>query len=142
LAVELLDPAVAHVPEVGGRDVELGSRRLDHAGGCLERAEEGTPDRQLDRDDVPEHVDPVQLPVNVGKEPAHEDDHIAQLLTPVALLARHTADTVEHTVLSEQTDEPPGVQDITLRKVVRAAHERFGAGCHRDLPSGYRLRRV
>jgi hypothetical protein len=26
--------------------------------------EEGAPDRQLDRDDVPEHVDPVQLPVN------------------------------------------------------------------------------
>jgi hypothetical protein len=29
----------------------------------------------------------VQLLVNVGKELAHKDDHIAQLLTPVALLA-------------------------------------------------------
>jgi hypothetical protein len=52
------------------------------------------------------------------------------LLTPIALLARHTADTVEHTVLSEQIDEPLDVQDITLRKVVRAAHERFDVGCH------------
>jgi hypothetical protein len=100
------------------------------------------PDRQLDRDDVPEHVDPVQLPVNIGKELAHEDDHIAQVLTPVALRARHTADAVEHTVLGEQIDEPLDVQDITLRTVVRAAHERFGAGCHCDLPSGYRLGRV
>jgi len=63
---------------------------------------------RIDRDDVPEHVDPVQFPVNVGKELAHKDDHIAQLLTPVALPARHTADTVEHAVLGEQTDEPPG----------------------------------
>jgi len=52
---------------------------------------------------------------------------------PVALLARHTADAVEHTVLSEQIDEPLDVQDITLRQVVRAAHERFGVGCHCDL---------
>src|SRR6266498_5270190 len=94
--------AVAQVPEVGGRDVELGPRRLDHAGGRLERPEEGAPDRHLDREDVPEHVDPVQPPVNVGNHLAHRDDHIAQLLTPVALLARHTADAVEHTVLSEQ----------------------------------------
>jgi hypothetical protein len=79
--------AVADVPEVGGRDVELGPRRLDHAGRGLERPEEGAPDRQLDRDDVPEHVDSMQLPVNVGKELAHPDDHIAQMLTPVALLA-------------------------------------------------------
>ena len=80
----------------------------------------------------------MQLPVNVGKGLAHPDDYIAQLLTPVALLARHTADAVEHTVLSEQIDEPLGVQDITLRQVVRAAHERFGAGCHCHLPSGHR----
>src|SRR6266545_6273089 len=98
--------AVARIPEVGGREVDLGPRRLDHAGGRLEWPEEGAPDRHLDRYDVPEHVDPVQLPVNVGKQLAHPDDHIAQLLTPVALLARHTADAVEHTVLSEQIDEP------------------------------------
>jgi hypothetical protein len=30
-------------------------------GGRLERPEEGAPDRQLDRDDLPEHLDPVQL---------------------------------------------------------------------------------
>jgi hypothetical protein len=41
MAVELLDLAVAHVPEVGGRDVELGPRRPDHAGERLERPEEG-----------------------------------------------------------------------------------------------------
>jgi hypothetical protein len=76
---------------------------------------EGAPNRQLDRDDVPEHVDPVQLPVNVGKELARKDDHIAQLLTPVALLARHTADAVKHTVLGEQIDESLDVQDIALR---------------------------
>jgi hypothetical protein len=33
MAVELLDLAVAHVPAVGGRDVELGPHRLDHAAG-------------------------------------------------------------------------------------------------------------
>ena len=93
----------------------LSPRRLDHAGRRLERPEEGAPDRQLDRDDVPEHVDPVQLPVNVGKELARKDDHIAQLLTAVALLARHTADAVKHTVLGEQIDESLDVQDITLR---------------------------
>src|SRR5215212_8972688 len=84
----------------------------------------------------PSDVDPVQLPVNVGKQLAHPDDHIAQLLTPVALLARHTADAVEHTVLSEQIDEPLNVQNITLRQVVRAAHERFGVGCHSHLHPG------
>ena len=71
---------------------------------------------QLDRDHVPEHVDPVQLPVNVGKELAHPDDHVAQLLTPVALLARHTADAVERTVLSEQIYEPLDVQELTSAK--------------------------
>jgi hypothetical protein len=47
---------------------------------------------------------------------AHEDDDIAQLLTPVALLDRHTTDAVEHTVLGEQVDEPLDVQDITPAK--------------------------
>src|SRR6266704_7053081 len=83
VAVELLDLAVAQVPEVGGREVDLGSRRLDHAGGRLEWPEEGALDRQLDADDVAAHVDPVQLPVNVGNHLAHPDDHIAQLLTPI-----------------------------------------------------------
>jgi hypothetical protein len=46
----------------------LAARRLDHACGRIELPEEGALDRQLDRDHVPEHVDPVQLPVNVGKE--------------------------------------------------------------------------
>ena len=100
------------------------------------------PDRQLDRDDVPEHVDPVQLPVNVGKQLAHVDDHIAQSLTPVALRAGHTAEAGEHTVLGEQVDETLDVEDITLCQVVGAADERFGVGCHRDLLSGYRSEHV
>jgi hypothetical protein len=82
MAVEHPDLADAHVPEVGGRDVEPGPRRLDHAAGRLERPEEGAPDRQVDCGDVPEYVDPVQLPVHVGKQPAHPDEHLAQLLTP------------------------------------------------------------
>jgi hypothetical protein len=57
----------------------------------------------------------VQLPVNIGKELSHEDDHVAQVLTAVALRARHTADAGEHTVLGEQIDEPLDVQDIALR---------------------------
>ena len=84
----------------------------------------------------------MQLPVNVGKQLAHPDDHISQLLTPVALLARRTADAVEHTVLSEQIHEPLGVQGITFRQVVRAAHERFGVGCHCHLSSGHRSGRI
>src|SRR5690348_18356581 len=123
-AVGLLDLAVAHVPD----GCRARPRRLDHPGGRLGRPEEGPPDRQLDRGDVPEHVDPVQFPVTAGKELAHKDDHIAQMLTPVALRARPTADAGEHAILGEQAGEPPGVQDSTLRKVVRAAHERFGSG--------------
>src|SRR6266481_1272807 len=37
VAVEHLDLAVAQVPEVGGREVDLGPRRPDYAGGRLER---------------------------------------------------------------------------------------------------------
>src|SRR6266511_5517040 len=124
VAVERLDLAVAQVPEVGGREVDLGPRRLDHAGGRLERPEEGALDRQLDADHVAAHGDLLQLPVNVGKELAQKDDQTAQLRTPQARLALHTADAVEHTVLSEQIDEPLGVQDITLPRVVRAQVDR------------------
>src|SRR5262245_58711974 len=135
MTVELLDLAVTHIPEVGGREVELAPGRLDHAYGRLERPEEGAPDRQLDRYDIPEDVDPVQLTMNVGKHRAQPDDHFAQLLTSEALLARHPVDAVDNTILGEQIHEPLGVQDITLRKVVRAAHERFSVGCHCELPS-------
>jgi hypothetical protein len=38
------------------------------------------------------------------------------LLTPVAFLARHTADAVEHAVLGGQIGEPLDVQDITSAK--------------------------
>jgi hypothetical protein len=48
----------------------------------------------------------VQFPVNVGQELAHKDDHIAQMLTPVALQARQTVDAGEYTVLGEQAGEP------------------------------------
>jgi hypothetical protein len=72
----------------------------------------------------------MQLPMNVRKQLAHPDDHVAQVLSPVALLTRHTADAIEHTILREQIDETLYVQNITLGEVVRAAHERFGVGCH------------
>jgi len=51
-AVELLDLAVFHVPEVCARNVELGSVPFDDACGRVKRSGEGTPDRQLDRDEV------------------------------------------------------------------------------------------
>src|SRR5205807_10672644 len=68
VAVEHLDLAVAQVPEVGGREVDLGSRWLDRACGRLERPEEGALDRHLDADHVAAHGDLVQRPVNVWKE--------------------------------------------------------------------------
>src|SRR5712672_2802500 len=86
VAVELLDLAVAQVPEVGGREVDLGPRRLDHAGGRLERPEEGALDRQLDADHVAVHGDLLQLPVNVGKELAQKDEQTAQLRTSQTIL--------------------------------------------------------
>jgi hypothetical protein len=101
-----------------------------------------SPDRQLDRNDVPEHVDRVQLPVNAGKELAHPDHYIAQLLTPVALLARHTADAVQHPVSVNRSMKPWTSRTSPLRQVVRAAHERFGVGCHCNLPSGHRSGRI
>src|SRR6266550_1635772 len=124
VAVELLDLAVTQVPEVGGREVDLGSRRLDHAGGRLERPEEGALDRQLDADHVAAHCDLLQLPVNVRKELAQKDDQAAQLRTPQARLALYTADAVEHTVRCEQIPESLGVQGITLAIVVRAQDDR------------------
>jgi len=68
VAVELLDLAVFHVPEVRGRGVELGSIPLDDACGGLEHPAEGAPDRQLDGDDVPDDVNPMEFPVNVGSQ--------------------------------------------------------------------------
>jgi len=84
-------------------------------GGRLERPEEGAPDRQLDREDVPSTLTRCSSRVNVGKELVHEYDHIAQVLNPVALRARHTADAAEHTVLGEQIEESLDVEDIALR---------------------------
>src|ERR1039457_1208788 len=124
VAVEHLDLAVAQVPEVGGREVDLGPRRLDRADGRLERPEEGALDRQLDADHVAAHGDLLQLPVNVGKELAQKDDQTAQLRTPQTILAIHTADAVEHTVRCEQIHEPVGVQGITLAIVVRLQDDR------------------
>ena len=45
VAVEHLDLAVTQVPEVGGREVDLGPRGLDRASGRLERPKEGALDR-------------------------------------------------------------------------------------------------
>src|SRR6185312_5155680 len=98
VAVELLDLAVTQVPEVGGREVDPGPRRLDRADGRLERPEEGALDRQLDADHVAAHGDLLQLPVNVGKELSQKDDQTAQLRTPQAVLPIHAADAVEHAV--------------------------------------------
>src|SRR5713101_2772638 len=110
VAVEHLDLAVAQVPEVGGREVDPGPRRLDRPGGRLERPEEGALDRQLDADHVAAHGDLLQLPVNVGKELGQKGDHIANLRAPQAVLAVHAADAVEHAVRREQVPEPLGVQ--------------------------------
>jgi hypothetical protein len=93
-------------PEVGGRDVEPGARRLDHADRCLERPEEGALDRQLDRDDVAEHVDAVQFPVDVGQERPHPDEHVAELRPAVALLAGDPADAVEHPSSAKRSMNP------------------------------------
>src|ERR1700731_1412587 len=94
VAVEHLDLAVAQVPEVGGREGDLGPRRLDRAGGRLERPEEGALDRQLDADHVAAHGDLLQRPVNIGKEVGQIDDQTAQLRTLKALLGDHIADAV------------------------------------------------
>src|SRR5258708_32285398 len=115
VAVELLDLAVFHVPEVGARDVERGSGRLEDACGRLERPGEGAPDRQLDRDDAPHDVHPVEFPVHVGNLLAQGDDQIAQVLTAVALLAG-----VEPAVAGEQSSESLHVQDVPLATVERA----------------------
>ena len=56
MAVEHLDLAVAQVPEVGGREGDLGPRRLDRAGGRLERPEEGEGRRLFDDGDAPYHL--------------------------------------------------------------------------------------
>src|SRR6266705_399200 len=61
---------------------------------------------------------------DVGKELGQKDDQTAQLRTPQARLALHTADAVEHTVLCEQIPEPLGVQGSTLPVVVRLQDDR------------------
>src|SRR6266542_3368457 len=134
--------AVARIPEVGGRDVELGPRRLDHAGGRLERPEEGAPDRHLDRDDVPEHVDPVQPPVNVGKQVAHPDDHIAQLLTPVALwpdtppMPLNTPSSANRSMNPWTSRTSPSARWYARRTSASVSV------CHCHLPSGHRSGRI
>src|SRR5689334_24694488 len=110
IAVELLDLAVLHVPEVGARNVELGSVSPDDACGRLERPGEGAPDRELDRYDAPHNVDTMEFPVNVGSQLAHEDHRVAQMHAAEALLA----DGIEHAVVGEQVDEPLHVHDIAL----------------------------
>ena len=54
--------------------------------GRLERPEERAPDRQFDRDDV----DPVQLPVNVRKQLAHESFGIGWQFRPQVTLEAST----------------------------------------------------
>jgi len=76
-----------------------GSRSLPPVGwigadGRLERPEEGCPGSTARwQDHVAAHGDLLQLPVNVRKELAQgKDDQTAQLRTPQAVLAVHTAD--------------------------------------------------
>jgi len=70
---------------------------------------EGAPDRQLDRDDVPHDVNPMEFPVKVGSQLAHEHHHVARLLAAVALLA-----SVDHAVVGEQVDESLHVHDVAV----------------------------
>ncbi len=98
--------------------------------GVCERLGEGALDGQLDRDDVPEDGDPVQLPVDVGRELGHPEQDVTQVLTPVLLAVDHVP---EDTVLGEQVDERLDVQDVTLRVVVRLAHDLFDVGGHCEL---------
>src|SRR6185295_14802549 len=58
VAVEYLDLAVLDIPQVGTGDVDLGAVRLDDSCGRLERPGEGAADRQLDRDDITDDVNP------------------------------------------------------------------------------------
>jgi hypothetical protein len=78
MAVECLDLAVAHLPEVGGRDIEPGSV------GWITPAGVSNGPRKVPRiDSSIATTSPSMLTlVNVGKHLAHPDDHIAQLLTP------------------------------------------------------------
>ena len=68
----------------------------------------------------------MEFPVNVGSEFAHKDHWVAQMLAAEALLA----DGIEHAVVGEQVDEPLHVHDVTLGRVVRAAHDGLRVGCH------------
>src|SRR6266480_479804 len=126
-AFEHLDLAVAEVPEVGSRDVDLRSRRPDDAGRGLQRPEEGALNRHLDGDLVAKHGDAVQLPMDIGELLDHAEDNLAELLAPIALLAADVVDIlynlsslaaalamvasagvpqVDHAVLGEAADNP------------------------------------
>src|SRR5438132_488604 len=94
VAVEHLDLAVAEVPEVGSRDVDLRSRRPDDAGRGLQRPEEGALNRHLDGDRVAKHGDGVQLPMDIGDLLDHAEDNLAELLAPIALLAADVVDNL------------------------------------------------
>src|SRR5256714_12257392 len=130
VAVERLDLAVAEVPEVGGRDVDLRSRRLDDAGRGLQRPEEAALNRQLDGDRVSEHVDAVQLPMDIGEELGDAEYRLAEVLAPIALLAdsaRFSASVPQgdHAVRGEAADKPGDVQDAALRRVVGVPDDCF-----------------
>jgi hypothetical protein len=87
VAVELPDLAVFHVPKSAPGTSSLALVGWMTLAGDSNGTGEGAPDRQLDRDDVPHDVNPMEFPVNVGSQLAHEHHHVAQLLTAVALLA-------------------------------------------------------
>ena len=89
VAVELLDLAVFHDPEVSAGNVEFGSVRLKDAGRRLVWPGEGAPDRQLDRNDVVLNDHPMEFTVNVGSELGQEHHGRAQLVTAEGHGAEH-----------------------------------------------------
>ena len=68
VAVEFLDLAVFHIPQVGSPNVDLGSVSFDGTRGRFECPSEGAPERHLNRDKVPYRVNPEDLSVNVRNE--------------------------------------------------------------------------
>jgi hypothetical protein len=90
---------------------------------------EGAPDRQLVRRTFPHDVNPMEFPVKVGSQLAHEHHHVAQLLAAVALLA-----SVDHAVVGEQVDESLHVHDVALGRVVGVPDDCFIVARNLALP--------
>ena len=119
VAVELLDLAVFHDPEVSAGNIEFGSVRLKDAGRRLVWPGEGASDRQLDRNDVVLNDHPMELTVNVGSELGQEHHEPAQL-DAYAMLA------TGRVVVS--AEEGPGLIESVFGAVERGAPTRAPGG--------------